>query len=231
MRKRAVAVTTLALIAYLIGSAQQTPPKPGEQPPVTFKVEVNYVEIDAVVTDQQGNFVRNLTKDDFTVFEQGKPQTVSVASLVDIPVEKFDPPLFKTKPVESDVRSNMKEFNGRVFVLVLDDLNTGFTRSGRVKAAARQFIERYLGANDVAAIVQTGGAKASGQEFTSSRVRLLRALDQFMGQKERSATFDKIEDYNRMRAMGITGTPRDQNEPIRAYKARNTFTVLKNVAD
>jgi len=227
-------VLTLATALVFAGAplAQQAPPGPQTgQPPVTFKVEVNYVEIDAVVTDKQGNFVRSLTKDDFAVFEQGKPQTVSVVSLVDIPVQKFDPPLYKTKPIEPDVRSNRREFDGRVFVLVLDDLNTAFMRSGRVKAAARQFIERYLGANDVAAIVQTGGGKSSGQEFTSSRTRLLRALDSFSGQKERSATFGKIEDYQRMRQLGMTGTPRDGNDPIRAYKARNTFIVLKNVAE
>jgi VWFA-related protein len=231
MRTRTVIVSILVLIAALTPRAQQTPPRPGEQPPVTFKVEVNYVEIDAVVTDQQGNFVRNLTKDDFQVFEQGKPQQVSVFSLVDIPVEKFDPPLYKTSPVEPDVRSNRKEFDGRVFVLVLDDLNTHFARSGRVKAAARQFIERYLGANDVAAVVQTGGTKASGQEFTSSRERLLRAVGTFMGQKERSATLEKIDDYNRLRSMGSSDLPRDPIEALRVHKARNTFIVLKNVSD
>src|SRR6187402_717630 len=100
MRTHTLGLTALILLAGLSTSAQQNPPpKPlPEQPPVTFKVEVNYVEIDAIVTDQ------------------GKPQTVSVASLVDIPVEKFDPPLYKTKPIEPDVRSNRKEFNGRVFV-------------------------------------------------------------------------------------------------------------------
>ena len=35
------------------------------------------------------------------------------------------------------MRSNSKEFNGRVFVLVLDDLNTSFSRTARVKLAAR----------------------------------------------------------------------------------------------
>ncbi len=211
---------------------QNPPPKPAaDQPPITFKVEVNYVEIDASVTDQQGNFVRGLTKDDFEVLERGKPQSVSIASLVDIPVEKFDPPLYKTKPIEPDVRSNSKEFNGRMFVLVLDDLNTSFTRTARVKLAAREFIERYLGANDVAAIVQTGGARATGQEFTSSRERLLRAVNNFMGQKERSATLGRIDEYYRSLGTGATGRPRDPNEEIRVYKARNTYTVLKNVAD
>ena len=118
-----------------------------------------------------------------------------------------------------------------MFVLVLDDLNTSFTRTARVKLAAKEFIERYLGANDVAAIVQTGGAKATGQEFTGSRERLLRAVNNFMGQKERSATLGRIDEYYRTLGTGATGRPRDPNEEIRVYKARNTYTVLKNVAD
>ena len=236
MRIHTPALTILFLAglstSLLLRAQQNPPPRPaGDQPPITFKVEVNYVEIDAIVTDQQGNFVRNLTKDDFQVLEQGKPQSVSVVSLVDIPVEKFDPPLFKTRPVEPDVRSNSKDFNGRVFVLVLDDLNTSFSRSARVKLAARQFIEQYLGANDVAAIVQTGGAKATGQEFTGSRERLLRAVNSFMGQKERSATLGRIDEYYRTSGIGASGRPRDPNEDIRVYKARNTYTVLKNVAE
>src|SRR5688500_4665977 len=54
-----------------------------QPPPVTFKTEVNYVEVDAVVTDQQGNFVRHLTKDDFEVLEDGKPQKVELFSEID----------------------------------------------------------------------------------------------------------------------------------------------------
>ena len=231
--RTAATLLVLTAISAPVTTAQQPTAQrpPAEQPPMTFKVEVNYVEIDAVVTDAQGNFVRTLTKDDFQVYEQGKPQTVSTFSLVDIPVQKFDPPLYKLKPIEPDVRSNKKDVEGRIFVIVLDDLNTNFQRSGRVKTAAKLFIERYLGANDVAAIVQTGGGKGGGQDFTNSRERLLRALDGFMGQKERSAIAEKIDDYYRNQNMGLSNTPRDPNEAIRVYKARNTFTVLKNVAD
>jgi VWFA-related protein len=236
MSHKVFAVPALLLGVTVLTAAQNPPQNPpprpaaGDQPPITFKVEVNYVEIDAAVTDGQGNFVRNLTKDDFLVYEQGKPQVVSNFSLVDIPVEKFDPPLYKTKPVEPDVRSNRRDFDGRVFVLLLDDYHTNTSRSGRVRQAARQFVERYLGANDVAAIVQTRGGKATAQEFTNSRERLLRAIDTFMGQKERSATLERIDDYYRNQGYS-TGRPRDMAEPMRVYNARNTFTVLKNVSE
>ena len=53
------------------------PPAPAQQPAVTFKVEINYVEIDAVVTDAQGNFVRGLTKEDFQVTEEGTRQAIA----------------------------------------------------------------------------------------------------------------------------------------------------------
>jgi VWFA-related protein len=237
MRTKVLSISALLVVLTLALAAQQPaqppPPRPGtaDQPAMTFKVEINYVEIDAVVTDAQGNFVRNLTKDDFQVFEQGKPQSVTAFSLIDIPVQKFDPPLYKVRPIEPDVRSNKDEFDGRIFVIVLDDLHTSFQRSARVKAAAKQFIDRYLGANDVAAVVQTGGVKGSAQDFTSSHERLARAVDRFIGQKERSSTLEKIDDYNRNQMSGSTSAPRDTSEQIRAYKARNTFIALKNTAD
>ena len=92
----------LQLLVFLLAAlatapspdARQSPPTPPvpqsradrQLPPVTFKVEVNYVEVDAVVVDQSGTFVRSLTKDDFQVFEDGARQTVSAFGLVDIPV-------------------------------------------------------------------------------------------------------------------------------------------------
>jgi VWFA-related protein len=241
MPRRILLAAVLLAFASMSGRAQQQPPqpapqqppatRPGEQPQVTFKVEINYVEVDASVTDASGNFVRGLTKDDFQILEQGKPQTVAICSLVDIPVERPDAPLFSPTAIEPDTRANWPEFNGRLFVLVLDDLNTDFSHSLRVRAAARQFIERYLGANDLAAIVTTGGGRAGAQEFTSSRPRLLRALDGFSGQKLRSATLEKIDDYYRQRDLGSNQTPKDAMEAERAHKARNSMSTLKSVSD
>ena len=65
----------------MLAGAQQQP-----APSVTFQVEVNFVDIDAVVTDERGNFVADLTKDDFELFDDGKPQEISTFSLVDIPL-------------------------------------------------------------------------------------------------------------------------------------------------
>ena len=131
-------ILSLAFLHLDVVIGEQQPPPaataPGEQPPVTFKVEVNYVEIDATVTDANGNFVRGLTKDDFEIIEQSKPQTISIFSLVDLPVEPSDPPLYAKAPIDPDVRSNAREFDGRVFILVLDDYHTSFQRTPRLRA-------------------------------------------------------------------------------------------------
>jgi VWFA-related protein len=234
-KKISVGLLFVACSLTLRGQQQPPPAAPSrgdqQQPPVTFKVEVNYVEIDAVVTDSSGNFVRGLTKDDFQVLEQGKPQSISICSLVDLPIERADPPLFSRTPIEPDVQSNRKEFNGRVMVLVLDDLHTSFSRTATVRKAARQFVEQYLGANDIAAVVSTGGGRDGGQEFTGSKRLLLRAVDSFSGRKLRSATLEKIDDYNRQRAIGSTDAPRDTSEAERAHNARNSLSTLKSVAE
>ena len=211
----------------IVPLASQTPQVSGQLPP-TFRVEVNYVEIDARATDAQGKFVDDLTKDDFQIAEDGARQTIKVFSRVNLPVQRQDPPLFKNVAIEPDVHSNREAFNGRVFVLVLDDLQTDFRRSTRVRKAARQFIERYIGANDLAAVVYTGGAGDRSQEFTNSRARLLASVDKFSGSKLPSETMSKLDDY--YHAKELQQQPRDTYLQERGYKARNSLITLRNLA-
>ena len=205
---------------------QQTPPA---QPPVRFKVDVELVEIDAIVTDAAGRVVRGLTQKDFEILEEGKPQPIGTFAMVDIPIERADPPAFRAAPPEPDVFSNRREFDGRLFVVVLDDLQTDAARTARVRTAARQFVERYVGANDLVAIVQTSGA-GGGQDFTASRQRLVAAIDRFIGNKLKSATELKIEHYRETAARGVTEKPKDTEDLQRAFRARASLSALSGVA-
>ena len=210
---------------------QQTGAASAQQPP-TFKVRVDFVEVDAVVTDRQGRLVRDLKKEDFQVLEDGKSQAITNFTLVDIPVEKENRPLFAASPIEPDVKSNEKPFDGRVYVMVVDDLHTRFGRSVRVKAAAKQFIERRLGANDLMAIVHTAGANSANQEFTSNKKLLLAAVDKTMGRKLDSATANKTNEYNRTRDLRQQGDAlNDPDDMERGFNARTTLDTLRNVAE
>jgi VWFA-related protein len=227
----------MGLLVLLTGAALtagQTPaPQPPPQPQTpTFKVRVDYVEVDVVVTDRQGNLVRGLKKEDFQVLEDGKSQAISAFTTVDIPVERAERPLFAAAPIEPDVKTNEKPFDGRVYVMVVDDLHTRFGRTQRVKIAARQFIERRLGANDLMAVVHTAGATEANQEFTSNKKLLLAAVDRTMGQKLDSATAGKTEEYFRTRDMRQPGDAlNDPNDAERSFKARSSLDTLRNVAE
>jgi VWFA-related protein len=208
------------------------------QPPVTFKSEVNYVEIDARVTDAQGNFVRDLTQADFKIVEDGQPQSLTAFSMVDIPIVRPDPPLFAKAAIVPDVASNRTPFEGRVFVLVMDDLHTTFSTTPRARAAARQFVERYVGANDLVAVVNTSGASKTMQDFTSNHALIIKAIDAAMGNKEDSSTSARLQDYdqNVRSGMGAAGaSPSNMNasfnEIMRYNSARNAMRTLKALAD
>lgn len=221
---------TIPLLLVTLAQAASQPPA---QPPVTFKVEVNYVEIDASVTDAEGNFVRTLTKDDFQILEDGKPQTLNVFSMVDIPIERVDPPLFSKAAIPPDVVTNRTPFAGRVFVLVVDDLHTRFNQTARTRGAARQFVERYIGGNDLVAVVNTSGYGKSMQDFTSNRTLALKAIDAAMGNKADSSTVAALADarINRDMPGSPTNANASFNEMQRFNNARNSMRTLRNLAD
>jgi VWFA-related protein len=229
---RLIALTPLLTVVCLSAQQPAAPPRPDPgQAPMTFKVEVNYIEIDATVMDAQGKPVTDLAREDFQLTEDDKPQTVTVFSHVALPVERPDPPLSRGAAVEPDVRSNKREFDGRVFVLVLDDLHTSFSRTGRLRAAATAFIQRHMGANDVAAVVYSSSATDRAQEFTGSRSLLLSAVNKFLGQKLPSGAVGLAEQDALLARSGQPATGRDPYEMERAYKDRQLFARLRSVAD
>src|SRR3954469_4766354 len=69
---------TIALLgSVLLAQEPQTP---------HFRVAVDGVRIDAVVTDKKNNVVRDLRADDFEILQDGKPQKVTFAQFVPVMV-------------------------------------------------------------------------------------------------------------------------------------------------
>jgi VWFA-related protein len=210
---------------------------------------VNYVDVDAVVTDEKGNFITGLTRDDFEVFEDGKPQTIEMFSYVDLPVERPDVFAALNRPVSSDAKSNARPFDGRVYIIVLDDLDISPLRTSLVKKAAREFVERHIAANDIAAVVYTSGRTDAVQDFTGDRQLLLAAIDKFVGRRLRSAAVEALErHYQRQLTKGLgdrdhelapdpgaaivdAARPIDVRDLERDQRARAVLDTLKNLGD
>ena len=52
------------------------PPAPDAAGQPVFRTGINFVRVDVIVTDKQGNPVIDLTQNDFEVFEDDRPQAV-----------------------------------------------------------------------------------------------------------------------------------------------------------
>ena len=80
MRHHATAVVVVSLTTGLLAltglDAQET----------VFKAGIEIVDVAASVTDGDGRFIKGLTKDDFTVFDEGKPQEIVSFSSERVPV-------------------------------------------------------------------------------------------------------------------------------------------------
>ena len=238
MQRQLLPLLIILMCAGGIGVAQQSSSgsSTGQAPAVTFKAQVDFVEIDAVVTDERGNFVRDLTRDDFEIYEDGKKQNPTLFSLVDLPIERPFTPSYTTQPLESDVRSTMRNFDGRLYVFVLDDLHTNVMRSPLVREAAHRFVQQYLGANDLAAVVYTSGREDAAQELTNSRSRLLAAIDKFLGRKLPSASAERLAVHLNAVDLGVQQTLEDARKTAdpedaeRGYNARRALSLIENVA-
>jgi VWFA-related protein len=233
----------LLLVVSSPGSRSKLSAQAQTPPSVTFQVEVNYVDVDAIVTDEQGNFVPGLSREDFEVFEDGKPQKVEMFSYVELPVEPPDRFAFLNRSVSPDARSNRRAFEGRVYVIVLDDLDISPLRTALVKESAREFVEQHFGANDLAAVVYTSGRSDATQDFTADRSLLLAAVDKFVGRRLRSAAIETLErhyhkaltnlDENPPEATSVVNTSRpiDIRDAEREQRALAVLDTLKNLGD
>jgi VWFA-related protein len=167
-----------------VAGAQDAPaPQAGYQAP-TLTVTARRVVLDVVVTDKKGNLVpRVLGKDDFTVYEDGKVQTV----------RSFEPPAEHAMPA---VAGNAGATGGTVHsaadlkaigdapvtVLVIDELNSRFEDS----SYARQMLVKYLQAQPAVlpqpAVLMAASNTTFQQlhDYTQDRDALVQAVKKHM---------------------------------------------------
>ena len=170
----------IRLLAYLVvvlaaaHSGAQSPRSSDPQP--IFRTGVDLVRFDVSVLDKNRQPIHNLRADDFTVFEDGKPQPVVAFAAVDIP---SPPPVAAEwmRQVGSDVATNQLDLR-RIVIILMDDGMTSPDDGvpNAAKQIARGVLDR-LGPNDLAAVVFTFSGKA--QNFTADRRQLIAAVDSF----------------------------------------------------
>ncbi|HUR21548.1 MAG TPA: hypothetical protein VMZ90_12110, partial [Vicinamibacterales bacterium] len=85
-----------------------------------FRAGVELVHLDVSVLDNERRPVRGLRAEDFQIFEDGKLQTVSTFSAIDI-ADVAEPSTPWMREVPPDTRRNDTLSDRRLFVMVIDD--------------------------------------------------------------------------------------------------------------
>jgi len=157
-------------ITLLLAQAQ-TPDSP------VFRVNVNLVQVDAVVTDSKGASVAGLTAADFDILQDGKLQKITNFSYVSPAAKapnsglarKGDVPTLTPKLTPPDVR--------RTLALVVDDLSLSFESMYRVRQALQKFVDEEMQPGDLVAIMRTGAGMGVLQQFTADKRILQSAIE------------------------------------------------------
>ncbi len=141
------------------GSPAPPPPQTAtladQQPATVIKKETKLVLVDAVVTDKKGNYIRDLAKSDFKVFEDNKEQAVSTFST----------------GADAAVQANGQR---RYLILFFDNSTMAAPEQIQARGAATKFIEANAAPDRLMAIVDFGGSLRIVQNFTA-RADVLRA--------------------------------------------------------
>lgn len=127
----------------------------GAQP--TFRVAIDLVTLDAIPRDERGQFVGNLTVDDFEIYEDGVRQQIASLVLVNggrvFNVRTAPPPA-----VEGIVLPPARPaaHAGRIFVILVDDLHLNAHDTPYVRDLMKKIASTLIHEGDMFSVVSTG---------------------------------------------------------------------------
>jgi VWFA-related protein len=171
-------------------ATQQPPPTPppadqapvrAQQPPI--RTGINFVRVDAIVTDGKGEPVLDLKPDEFIVTEDNKPQKIEQFTIVKIDALEQN----ASRPTTA-IRSDFDEEREaarpdvRLFVLLLDDYHVRRGNDMAVRKPLQDFIANQLDPADMVAIMYPLTPVAD-IHFTRNRSAMIEAIGNFEGRK------------------------------------------------
>jgi VWFA-related protein len=191
-RKSAAVFFALAFLAEMSAPpssrSQNAPQQQATRPQRSgfrFRVTTNLVLVNVVVRDKQGNLVRGMTKDDFQLLEDGKPQTIADFGFEDtdaIALEAQNSPGVTgvaggppAPPPDPQTPEEMR--NRRIIVIFFDFTAMDPEQIDRSVAAAKRFVEKQMAPADLVALVSLASSMRVDLDLTANRERIERALD------------------------------------------------------
>jgi VWFA-related protein len=181
-----------ALHAQNAAPAPQTPaaaPQPAAQEPTrpsqgnVIRRSFDIISTDVIVRDSKGQFIADLKKGDFEIFEDGVKQDVVSFLLTHGGRVYNDSPAPAAAPMEGIILPASKPTNdaaGRIWLIFVDDLHLDFKATGRIKDLFKRISNELVHEGDMFGIVSTGPSSLA-IDLTYDRKRLTEAIDKISG--------------------------------------------------
>ncbi len=157
------------------------PGQAGQNP--TFRVTVDLVTNDVIARDARGQFVADLKKDDFEIYEDGVPQTVASLVLVHggrVSNLALPPPAAPPEGIILPPARPMNDASGRIFILFIDDLHLDFRNTGRVRELLKKIKNTLIHQGDMFGVVSSGTSSIE-IDLTYDLKRIDEAIKKTMG--------------------------------------------------
>ena len=154
----------------------------------TFKSATNLVVVNVIVHDKKGAIIEDLKPNQFTVLENGKPQTISVFEFQRLSAELAPPATQTLTPARTPVvaapsvepaTGPLRYKDRRLLVLFFDFAGMPVPDQMRAQETAKKFVTEQMTKSDSVAIMSFGSAVKLEQEFTDDKDQLLTVVKKF----------------------------------------------------
>ena len=192
------ALTFFLIAAIVLGTASPRAQQPSGQRPPVFRTATELITVNVVVRDKNGNVVRNLTKGDFAVVEDDKPQQVTSFDFeeldkadaeaaaapaqavleVKVPAAKPAAPAQAAAPAAPP----KVDMHGRRLIVLFFDLSSMQPEElDRAVKSAHEYVDSKLAPSDLIAIASFATSFKVDSGFTSDKAALDEVIDRFSG--------------------------------------------------
>src|SRR4051794_32953602 len=183
--------STATLVVLTAGLSAQTPGQaPAQQSnsattqeKPTFKVQVDLVTNDIIVRDEKGNFIPDLKKEEFEIYEDGVKQDITSMTVVTggrVTNVLAPPPPPPPEGIVLPPTRPRNDVSGRIFLFFVDDLHLQFHNTGRVRELFKKISKELVHDGDMFGIVSSGPSSIA-VDMTYDKARLEEAIKKIAG--------------------------------------------------
>jgi len=201
----------------------QTPAQP------TFRAAVTHVTTDVIPRDSKGSFIPDLTRDDFTVLEDGVPQKIESFALVHggrtyNTIAAPLPPAPEGIVLPTAPRRQVGDSSGRVLLIFVDDLHFEPEMTPHVRRLLQDIVDNLIHDGDLVAVVSSGPSSIEVQP-TYDRKEVAASITRIRGSAMTAGELFKL--------LETSQGPGDlrQRAQLSFYTAYNMLSSLERIAN